>query len=186
MSIHSQKNKQDVTRKSQSVGVNEGVPTRQSIQIMRGNFRWGLNSEVVTFLTRLSAQKWWKIAGWQPSWFVQSSLIGWSGLNPLLVFIIRKKSDNTVTWSLKNDDGDLISEPLEVCNVFNNYFANIGSKLAEQLPESNTSFESYIPSSSPCTNFTFDQVESSEVVKEIYSRQTIKGFWPWPDLNQVY
>ena len=79
-----------------------------------------------------------------------------------------------MTRSLKNDDGDLISEPLEVCNVFNNYFANIGSKLAEQLPESNTSFESYMPSSLPCINFTFDQVESSEVVKEIYSLQTKK------------
>ena len=90
------------------------------------------------------------------------------------MFIVRKKSDDTVTPSLKNYDGDLISEPLEVCNVFNHYFANIGSKLAEQLPESNTSFESYMPSSLPCTNFTFDQVESSEVVKEIYSLQTKK------------
>ena len=45
--------------------------------------------------------------------------------------VIRKKSDDTVTPSLKNDDKDLISEPLEVCNVFNNYFADIGSKLAE-------------------------------------------------------
>ena len=89
--------------------------------------------------------------------------------------VIRKKSDDTVTPSLKNDDGDLISEPLKICNVFNNYFADIGSKLAKQLPESITSFESYMPSNLPCTNFTFDQIECSEVVKEICSLQTKKA-----------
>ena len=87
----------------------------------------------------------------------------------------QKKSDDTVTPSLKNDDGDLISEPLEVFNVFNNYFADMSSKLAKQLLESITSFESYMPSNFPFTNFTFDQIKCSEVVKEICSLQTKKA-----------
>ena len=70
----------------------------------------------------------------------------------------------------------MISEPLEVCNVLNNYLTDIGSTLAEQLSESNTSFESYMPSKLPCTNSIFAQVECSEVVQEICSLQTKTNF----------
>ena len=70
-------------------GLNRGVPMDWSTQIMGGEFRKRMNSEVVTFSTRLAVQPSplhksnGEKARWQPPISVSYFLMGPNGLSPL-------------------------------------------------------------------------------------------------------
>lgn len=44
-------------------------------------------------------------------------------------------------------DGNVITEPNEIANNLNEYFVNVGPKLADKIPPSSVNFSSYLPAS---------------------------------------
>ena len=54
----------------------------------------------------------------------------------------KKNKDEFPTCFREN--GNIISELLDITNGFNNFFAGIGPELANAIPNSNVSFESYL------------------------------------------
>ena len=86
----------------------------------------------------------------------------WKFINNLL----NKKTENPTTPSLE-ENGKILSDPLEICEVFNEYFVHVGTKLAAQLPESNQSFNFYLPEIHANQSFRFEKIDSSDVIREI-------------------
>ena len=55
----------------------------------------------------------------------------WNGINRL---INDKKNRKQVISSLKHpDDNSLTNDPLEISNIFNNYFSSVGKNLASRV-----------------------------------------------------
>jgi hypothetical protein len=43
-----------------------------------------------------------------------------------------------------SDDGNIVTEPREIANIFNTFFTEIGPKLAKDLPEHNQILKSVV------------------------------------------
>jgi hypothetical protein len=72
-----------------------------------------------------------------------------------------------------SDDGNIVTEPREIANIFNNFFAEIGPKLADDLPEHNQIPESYVK---PLNSiFRFQLVTETYVSKLLYTIKTTKA-----------
>ena len=65
------------------------------------------------------------------------SLKTWKVLNKMFKKNASKVPENNI--QLKSDDGEIVSDPLEVAIRLNHYFVIKPLKLAEKLPESNLS-----------------------------------------------
>ena len=62
----------------------------------------------------------------------------WNGINRL---INDKKNRTQVISSLKRaDDNNVTNDPLEISNIFNNYFSSVGKNLASRVPRSSRFF----------------------------------------------
>lgn len=59
-------------------------------------------------------------------------------------------------------DGNVITEPNEIANNFNEYFVNVGPKLADKIPPSSVNFSSYLPASNQDSIF-LDPITEYEV-----------------------
>ena len=80
----------------------------------------------------------------------------------------RKIKTRTVLSKLQLENGTFTENTLEIANTLNSYFVNVGPKLAEKLPLSQKSFESYL-SNSPIDSFQINPTNSDEVLKIINS-----------------
>lgn len=67
----------------------------------------------------------------------------WKGIKQLVSL---KKSNMNFPSKIKQGNVTL-TDKNQIANAFNIYFANIGSKLAQSIPNTNISFEHYLPSS---------------------------------------
>lgn len=74
--------------------------------------------------------------------------------------------------SLKKDN--LISDPLEKANYFNEYFVNTGSNLLKKIPESLVNFKLYLDERN-CNSIFLDTILESEVAKEIDQLKVTKS-----------
>ena len=82
----------------------------------------------------------------------------WNGINSVL----SRKKDITHPSKLVIDENE-ITDPREVCNTFNKYFADIGSKLASKIDPPRVSFHDFIQ---PChSNFELKSLNVEEVCK---------------------
>ena len=63
-------------------------------------------------------------------------------------------------------DDNIITDPNEIANNFNDYFVNVGPKLADKIPPSNVNFSSYLPASNQDSIF-LDPITENEVKIEI-------------------
>ena len=86
----------------------------------------------------------------------------WKFINNLL----NKKNYDSTPTSL-DDNGKITSDPTKICNIFNDYFANIGTKLANELPECATNFKSYLPTIEGNLSFKFEEIDTTEIVNII-------------------
>ena len=80
----------------------------------------------------------------------------------------RKIKNRAVLSKLQLENGTFTENTLKIANTLNSYFVNIGPKLAEKLPHSQKSFESYL-SNSPIDSFQINPTNSDEVLKIINS-----------------
>ena len=63
----------------------------------------------------------------------------WRNINKLM-----GRTRKTIDISLQSD-GEIITEPVEVANQFNNYFSKIADNIRDTLPAANKDFKSYLP-----------------------------------------
>ena len=61
----------------------------------------------------------------------------WSGIK--LVMSIRKSSNVNVISNLKDENGNITSDPAVIANIFNKYFVNVSHDITKNLPISNKS-----------------------------------------------
>ena len=69
---------------------------------------------------------------------------------------------------LRLDNGTLTENPKEIAKALNKYFVYVGPKLAEKIPQSQKSFESYL-TNSPVDSFQINPTSTDEVFKIINS-----------------
>ena len=87
-----------------------------------------------------------------------------NGINRL---INDKKNRKQVISSLKRpNDNSLTNDPLEICNIFNNYFSSVGKNLASRVPRSSRYFTEYFSLSYNLSSFFFDPVTPEEIERE--------------------
>ena len=103
----------------------------------------------------------------------------WNGKNSL---INRKKEKSRAISSLKRLNNDITTDPLEISNIFNNYFSSVGEKLASHVPPSSCSFTDYFSPSNYPNSFFFDAVSSVDIEHEILSitRNKTYGLYSCP------
>ena len=82
----------------------------------------------------------------------------WQTINELTG---RKSNKSTINGLMINNES--ISDPKEICNSFNKFFAEIGPQLANKIPRSsvNRSFENYFTKTN--TQFSFEEISHSDV-----------------------
>ena len=60
-------------------------------------------------------------------------------------------------------NGKIITDHLEISNGFNNFFANVGPKLASEIDTTNASFKNYLPEKNQ-NSFTFSRISEMEIL----------------------
>ena len=61
---------------------------------------------------------------------------------------------------------NIIDDPMEIATKFNDYFVNLGPKLAKNITNTNTAFDKYLTESIP-NSFSLEAVTEHEVRNEI-------------------
>ena len=85
----------------------------------------------------------------------------WQLLNHVMS---RNQAPKIVTNFLK--DGNIINSPSEIVEQFNNYFVNVGPRLARVIPPANKSFSSFL-CNSPCNSLSLYLTNSSEIINVV-------------------
>ena len=86
---------------------------------------------------------------------------------------MRKNIDSNPT-SL-DGNSEITSDPTKICNIFNDYFVNIGTKLANELPECAINFKSYLPTIESNLSFKFEEIDTTEIVNIIRNLNSKKA-----------
>ena len=61
-------------------------------------------------------------------------------------------------------NGQIINDCLEISNGFNNFFSQVGPKLASEIPPTDINFKSYLPRENPI-NFEFSRISEIDILK---------------------
>ena len=88
--------------------------------------------------------------------------------------LLNKKNENSTPTSL-DDNAEIISGPTKICKIFNDYFFNIGTKLANKLPDCAISFKSYLPTIESNFSFQFEEIDTPKtvnIVRNLNSKKT--------------
>ena len=76
------------------------------------------------------------------------------------------------------DENTEIKDPLKIANAFNNYFTNVGERLATQIPDTNKTPMDYLRSPIKDSYF-IKPVESTEIESEISKLKSGKATGPY-------
>ena len=93
----------------------------------------------------------------------------WRNINKLM-----GRTKKTIDISLQRD-GEIMTEPVEVANQFNNYFSKIADNIRDTLPAANNDFKSYLPRRGPTESFYFNSTgvyETQSVLKKLKSKDS--------------
>ena len=88
----------------------------------------------------------------------------WEGINELLN---RQRNRKTVSALQRSNNSGVTQNPSEITNIFNQYFASIGPRLARNISPSRINFQDYLVGTNHFKSFFFDPVVPSEVDLEI-------------------
>ena len=64
----------------------------------------------------------------------------WKGIKRLVNISIPKST----VFKLVDGEGNLISEMRKICNIFNNHFSTIGSKVGSKIPPGHGSYQDFL------------------------------------------
>ena len=62
------------------------------------------------------------------------------------------------------DNGQIISDTLEIANGFNTFFSGIGPKLASEIDNSDKDFKSFLPDENP-VSFEFSRISEIDILR---------------------
>ena len=93
----------------------------------------------------------------------------WKFINKL----VNKKTVSSLPSVLKVE-GREISDQIDICDTFNNFFTDIGKNLTSHIQGAND-FRRYFPSNSVTPYFNFHDIDSSEILAIINSLQIKKS-----------
>lgn len=99
----------------------------------------------------------------------------WKGIRELISL---KPKASVPPSKIKKADGTVTTNVKEIANEFNNFFANIGTKLATAIPSPARSFSSYLPSLQPNSFYLFPTT-TQEIECIILSFNTGKASGPY-------
>ena len=100
----------------------------------------------------------------------------WKGIKQLITL----KTNTCSTPTTLRIGNTTITDTKSIANEFNNYFANVGSNLANAIPVVNTSFEEFLGlSKSPCNSFVLFPVTTNEIEDEISNLSPSKSTGPY-------
>ena len=86
-----------------------------------------------------------------------------------------------VTHCFTSDDGREITDKNEIVERFNDYFVNLGSRLASSIPTSATSFADYLKSPNPnfFVNYPTNAAEIIDIVSNLSSKCRLRRSAGW-------
>ena len=62
------------------------------------------------------------------------------------------------------ENDQIIKEYLEIANGFNNFFSQVGTTLASEIENADTSFKAFLSESNP-VNFEFSRISETDILK---------------------
>ena len=92
--------------------------------------------------------------------FTKNSKQTWSAIRE----IIGSKKEKSQIPDFFRDNGQLIKNNLDIANGFNEFFSQVGPKLASDIGLSDVSFESFLSESNP-VNFEFCRISETDILK---------------------
>ena len=93
----------------------------------------------------------------------------------LIKEVINKKKAKRISDTFIIDNKE-VNDPKIISNNFNNYFLNVGLELSRSVPNSNISFQSYLPDAIP-DSFFIAPTSCEEVSKIIMSFKNKSAGW---------
>ena len=90
----------------------------------------------------------------------------WKGINELIGNCKKKNKRNSTNFICSNPNEVPTSDPKEISNILNKYFATVGSKLASKIPKTINTFFDYLDSPLNRT-FFFDPIIPEDINLEI-------------------
>ena len=94
----------------------------------------------------------------------------WKVLN----FVINKKRNDKFDFKISSN-GQTITDPKTVVNLFNNFFAHIGPELASKIPTTTNDFKKYLKGSY-VNSFFLEPTDSSEIINVTHLLPNKKSF----------
>ena len=146
-----------------TIGLKKSIKVKNSL-FQSGSFaQYKLYRNKISALTRVSKKNYYHA-------FFADNLNNmkntWNGINSL---INGKKKKSRAISSLKRLNNGMATDPLEISNIFNNYFSSVGEKLASPVPPSSCSFTDYLSPNNYPNSFFFDAVSPVDIEREILS-----------------
>ena len=78
--------------------------------------------------------------------------------------IIGSKKERSQIPDFFRDNNQLVKDNLDIANGFNNFFSQVGPKLASEIGLSDVSFDSFLSESNP-VNFEFHRISETDILK---------------------
>ena len=91
--------------------------------------------------------------------FAKNSKQTWSVIREILG--TKKQKDQIPDFF--RDNGEMISEYLDIANGFNSFFAGIGPKLASEIGNSNIDYKTFLPDNNP-VSFEFSRISEIDIL----------------------
>ena len=91
--------------------------------------------------------------------FAQNSKQTWS----LIREVIGTSKQKEQLPNFFRDNGQIISDTLEIANGFNTFFSGIGPKLASEIDNSDKDFKSFLPDENP-VSFEFSRISEIDIL----------------------
>ena len=78
--------------------------------------------------------------------------------------IIGTKKEKAQFPDFFRENGNIISDYLEIANGFNNFFSQVGPNLASEIELSDVSYDSFLSDNNP-VNFNFSRISETDILK---------------------
>ena len=107
----------------------------------------------------------------------------WQGINSIIN--IKSKSNDSPSC-ISDKAGNIITDPIQVCETFNNHYVNVAANILEERKsfEGDGNFKRFLPPSTP-NSISVDPVDGEEVCKIISQFKLNKGCGPFSIPSQV-
>ena len=80
----------------------------------------------------------------------------WNRINRLIILTTKRIIKQVIPSLKRPDDNNKTNDPLEISNIFNNYFSSVGKNLASRVPRSSRNFTEYLALNYNPSSFFFD------------------------------